>query len=299
MHDLIIIGAGAAGMSAAIYAARYKLNTLLISKNIGGLTLDSHNIQNYPGFLSISGNDLMNKFKEHVKFYNVPIIEEEVIDIKNTFIICTKNKEYKARAIILALGRQKRKLNIQGEKEFLGKGVSYCATCDAPFFKDKIIAVVGGSDSAGVEALLLAEYAKKVYIVYRKEKLRAEPLTLEKIEQNKKIEVIYNTNIIEVKGNKFVNRVILDKEYNNSKELKLDGLFIEIGSIPSTTLITRLKVRLNDNGYIIVNEKQETNVSGVFAAGDITTGTTGMKQVITAAAQGAIAATSAYKYLNK
>ena len=288
MYDVIIIGGGPAGVAAAIYSQRYKLKTLLITKNTGGMVLDSHLIENYPGFTKISGVELSKKFEEQIKQLNIEKIEAEIIDIDNNLTLTDKNNnKYETKNIILALGTEKRKLNVQGEEKFLGKGVSYCYTCDAPFFKDKTVAIVGGSDSAAKAALLLADYAKKVYIIYRKENLRCEPHYLEKI-KNKNIEILNNTEIKEIKGTNFVESVTL----TNSK-LKLDGVFIEIGTIPTTNLAKKLNIELDENNYIKVNNKQETNIKGVYAAGDITNQP--LKQIITAAAQGAIAANSIFQ----
>ena len=288
MYDVIIIGGGPAGVAAAIYSQRYKLKTLLITKNTGGMVLDSHLIENYPGFTKISGVELSKKFEEQIKQLNIEKIEAEIIDIDNNLTLTDKNNnKYETKNIILALGTEKRKLNVQGEEKFLGKGVSYCYTCDAPFFKDKTVAIVGVSDSAAKAALLLADYAKKVYIIYRKENLRCEPHYLEKI-KNKNIEILNNTEIKEIKGTNFVESVTL----TNSK-LKLDGVFIEIGTIPATNLAKKLNIELDENNYIKVNNKQETNIKGVYAAGDITNQL--LKQIITAAAQGAIAANSIFQ----
>jgi thioredoxin reductase (NADPH) len=202
-----------------------------------------------------------------------------------------------ARTVLLATGSKHRKLAVPGEEEFHGKGVSYCATCDAAFFRDKTVAVVGGSDSAAKEALLLSEHAKKVYIIYRREKIRAEPINAERVGNNKKIEVINNTNIVEIKGRQFVESVFLDAPYGGSKELKVDGVFIEIGYLPQNELAKGLGVKLDEKGEIIINRDSETNIPGVYAAGDVTANS--FKQAVTAAAQGVIAAKSAYTYVMK
>ena len=298
IYDLIIIGAGPAGLSAAIYASRYNLNTFIISEEIGGMAAEAYKIENYPGFKSIPGMELMNKFKEQVKGL-VDIKQERVIEFKkeNNFVITTKKSIYKSKTVIVAAGTKRRKLNIKGEKEFLGRGVSYCATCDAAFFKDRIVGVVGGNDAAAMSALLLAEYAKKVFIIYRKEKIRAEPLRVSQLEKNKKITIINSTNVVAVNGDKMMSSVTLDREFNNSKELNLNGLFIEIGSIPSTVLTKKLGIKLDEEGYIIVDSSQKTNVNGFYAAGDITSGSNKFRQIITATSEGAIAAHSVYEFL--
>jgi len=304
VYDCIIVGAGPAGMAAGIYAARYKLKVLIIAKEIGGTCLTAHQVENYPGFSQITGMGLMEKFKEHLLDYEVTLVTDEVRKIKKdeaTDIIEVKTgkETYKGRTTILTLGTARRKLNIPGEKELLGKGVSYCATCDAMFFKDKVTGVIGGSDAAVTAALLLAEHAQKVYLIYRQDKLRSEPVWIERVEKNSKIEIIYNTNVLEVKGDKVVGSVKLDKVYNDSETLQLDGLFVEIGAVPAVSLAQNLGVKTNQNNMIVINSNCATNIAGVYAAGDITVGLCELQQVITAAAEGAIAATSVFKDLAK
>ncbi|MCX6707388.1 MAG: FAD-dependent oxidoreductase [Candidatus Woesearchaeota archaeon] len=300
MYDLIIIGGGASGMSAAIYAARYNLKTLIISKEVGGVLNEAHKVGNWPGSKEISGLDLMTRFKEHVDSLNIDYIEADVQKTekkKGQFIITANGKQLESKTIILAFGLRRNKLNIEGEDKFAGKGVSYCYTCDAPFYRNKIVGVVGGSDSAALAALLLAQYAKKVFIIYRGDGLRAEPINKGLVEKNKNIELITKTNIIEVKGDKALTTAMLDKPYKGSKELNIEGLFIEIGSTPSTVLAEQLGVKRDQNGFIIVNKEKKTNVDGVYAAGDATD--TVMRQVITAAADGAIAAMAAFHFMKE
>ena len=298
IYDLIIVGAGPAGLSAAIYASKYKLNTLVIGEELGGTATHAYKVENYPGFKSIPGIELMNKFKEQVKGL-AGIKNKEIIKLekKGNFIITTRKGTYQSDALIFAAGTKRKALNIKGENEFLNKGVSYCATCDAAFFKDKVVGVVGGNDAAAMSALLLAEYAKKIFIIYRKEKIRAEPLRVSQLEKNKKIIIINNTNVIAVNGDKMVSSVTLDKEFNHSKELNLSGLFIEIGSVPSTVLTKPLGIELDEQGYIIVDSSQKTNLEGFYAAGDITTSSNKFWQIVTAASEGAIAAHSVYEFL--
>jgi thioredoxin reductase (NADPH) len=293
----VIVGAGPAGLTAALYAARYKLKTVVLSKNLGGTIAESYKVENWPSIKSISGMGLIEKMKEQVTDLGVQIMLEEVIDIdkKKSFLVKTASSEYEAKSIILALGTQRRKLNIPGEKEFSGKGVSYCATCDAIFFKDKVVGVVGGSNAAAESAELLSEFAKKVYIIYRKEKIRAEPIITERVENNPKIEIITRTNVKEIKGDKFISRVIFD----NGKEIELQGLFIEIGSDPCTRLPKKMGVNLDKEGYIKVDEGQGTNIEGAYAVGDVTTKSNMLQQAITASAEGAVAAKSVYEYLKR
>lgn len=301
MYDLIIIGAGPAGLAASIYASRYKLKHIVIGKEIGGLVNEAHEIGNYPGFPSISGVELMQKFVEHARSLGAEIISDEVVHIHKLdegFEVETKSGDkYEAKTLIIATGLERRRLNIPGEKEFVGRGVSYCATCDAFFFKDKTVCVIGGSDSAAMAALALAQFAKKVYIIYRRSELRCEPVWKEKIEKNEKIEVIYNTNVIEIMGNERVEAIKLDNPYQGSDTLEVDGVFIEIGFTPGTSLVSEIGVELDESGYIKINPDCSTNVEGVFAAGDITNGSAGLRQIVTAVAEGAIAVYSAFRYL--
>ena len=230
MYDVIIVGGGPAGLTASIYAARYKLKTLIVTKDLGGYLNHIHLIENYTGFSKISGMDLGKKFLEHVKNYDIEIKQEEVIGIRNRnnkFVVSTNKNKFESKKIILALGSEKIKLNLKNEKKFLGKGITYCYICDAPFYKNKIVGIVGGSYSAVRAALLLIEYAKKVYIIYRRDKLRGDPLENEYILKNKKVEFLKNVNIKELKGDKFLEGVTLD----DGKKIKLDDLFIEIGYV--------------------------------------------------------------------
>lgn len=288
-------------MSAGIYAARFKLDTLIIARNVGGLIVSAHLIENWPGEIKTSGLALMKKLEEHVKSLGVTIINDEVLIAKKAdkgFILKTKSgKDYKCRALLLATGTERRKLDVKGAKEYDGRGISYCAACDGPLFRNKVVGVVGGSDSAAKEALLVSEYAKKVFIIYRGEEVRAEPINAELIRKNKKIEVITKTNVVEVKGNGLMNKVLLDKPYKGSNELLLDGLFVEIGMVPETGLAKSLGCKLNDKGEIIIDREARTSEKLVYAAGDCTDSK--FKQAITGAALGVIAMSSAYEDLRK
>lgn len=296
IYDLIIIGAGPAGLTAAVYAARYKLDVLVLGRVAGGLILEAHKVCNFPTYEEIKGYELGQKMASQVKAMRVPINNEEVIEIKKnneSFEIKTKKEIYFSKKIILAIGTKRRMLDVKGEKDFFGRGVSYCATCDGAFYKDKNVAIVGGGNSALTAALLLSEYAKEVYIIYRKSEFtKAEPAWVEQVLKNKKIKPIFNANIMEIKGSKNVEGVKLDK----GDDINVDGVFIEIGSIPDNTLSNQLGLEL-ENGYIKVNKNQETNVKGVYAAGDLTNNP--LKQVVTACAEGAIAAKSAYEEVRR
>tara|TARA_Y100000310_G_scaffold101298_1_gene99300 strand:+ start:4040 stop:4951 length:912 start_codon:yes stop_codon:yes gene_type:complete len=296
--DTLIIGTGCAGFGAAIYCGRFNLKTLILGKIMGGTINTTHSVENYPGFAQIGGMALANKLKEHAMKYDITLKEEKVTKIKKQatlFNISTKENNYLTKTIIFCTGTKVRKLNIPGEKEFTGKGVHYCALCDGYFYRNKIIGVVGGSDSAAKEALLLSQYAKKVYIIYRKEKIRAEPISYNKVIENKKIEIITNTNILEIKGDKFVNQIIFDKPYKGKKEFNIDGLFIEIGRLPLSSLAKDLGIKTNQKDEIIIDRKSKTNIPGLFAAGDVVD--TAFKQAITGVAEGVMAAHSAYNYL--
>ncbi|MBD3164662.1 thioredoxin-disulfide reductase [Candidatus Woesearchaeota archaeon] len=300
MYDTIIIGAGVAGLGAAIYSGRFEMKTLLISENIGGTIMNTNEVANYPGFNLISGIDLVDKLQNHVKDYKVDIENKKVDKVEKTpsiFKVKAQDKTFESKTVIFATGTEWRKLNVPGEKEFSGKGVHYCALCDGSFYKDKAVAVVGGSDSAAKDALLLTQYAKKVYIIYRKEKIRAEPITKAKVDGNEKIEVINNTNVTEIRGEKFVNKLILDNEYNNSKEFPIDAVFIDIGHIPISDLAKGTGVELDEKGEVKLDRRGFTNIEGAFAAGDVTN--TRFKQAITGVAEGVTAAYNAYNHVDK
>ncbi len=299
IYDLAIIGGGPAGLSAAIYAARFRMKFVVLAGNMGGTLVNTHLIENWPGEKSLSGAALMDKMREHAESLGALIKMASVSKISkkgDAFAISTDSGDFEAASIILATGTKHRKLGVPGEDKFHGRGVSYCAVCDAAFFRNKTVAVIGGSDSAAKEALLLSEFAQKAYLIYRKEKIRAEPINAERVAKNKKIEVITKTNVVEIKGDKFVTKAVLDKPHNSSKELSLDGVFIDIGHDPESGIASGLGVELDKASEIIVGCGLETNVPGVFAAGDVTSGS--FKQAISAAAQGAIAASSAYRFIS-
>jgi len=276
MYDTVIIGAGVVGLATAMYAGRLNLKTIVLGTTsgtelpIGGVITLTDTVENYPGFKHLTGQELAEKMEEHAKDYDIEIKEEKVIDIKkNEEMACfdakTEKAEYHTKTIIFATGAKWRELQMKGAEEFKNKGVHYCALCDGALFKDKIIAVVGGSDTAAKEAILLSQFGKKVYIIYRGEKIRPEPVNAKLIEKNEKIEVITNTNVVEILGNKMVNKVILDKEYNGSKELVLDSIFGAIGHIPLSDLAVKLGIEINKKKEIMIERDSKTNVKGVFA----------------------------------
>ncbi len=307
-YDFAIIGAGGAGLAAAMYAARLNLKVVVFGHSygtelpIGGTITTTLLVENYPGFKKTSGLFLSKQLLDHAKAYEqVTIREEKVEEIKNNkkiFEIKTSKSKYQAKAILFATGTKWRKLEVKGGKDFENKGVSYCALCDAPLYKNKTVAIVGGSDTATSYALILSEYASKVYVIYRGETIRAEPVNLNMINKNKKIEIVNKTNVVEVKGNRFVESVLLDKPYKGNKELKVDGVFVAIGHIFLSELAVKLGVKTNDKGEVIIDHKtSETNVPGIYAAGDVTDKL--FKQLITGVADGCTAAYSAYEYISK
>ena len=307
-YDLIIIGAGGAGLAAAMYGARLSMKTLCLGSShgtempLGGVITTTNVVENYPGFIRLTGTELADKIREHAQSYElVTLKEEKATEVKqsnNKFSVKTNEATYLGKTILFATGTKWRKLEVPGAKEFENRGIAYCALCDSPLFKNKIVAVIGGSDSAAKDAMVLAEHAKKVYIIYRGEKIRPEPINYERIMANKKIEIINNTNVLEVKGKQFVEKVILDKPYKGSKELELQGVFVAIGHIIISELAKSIGVKTNDKGEIILDHKtSETNIPGVFAAGDVTDKP--FKQLITGVADGCTAAFSAYEYVSK
>jgi len=307
-YDLIIIGGGGSGLSAAMYAGRLGLSVLVLGHSngselpIGGVITTTNIVDNYPGILKDSGMQIAKKLEAHARVYDeVEIKTEKVIKvskIKTCFSVKTEKASHSSKAIIFATGTKWRKLDIPGAGKYERRGVNYCALCDGPLFKNKIAAVIGGSDTAAKDALILAEYAKKVYIIYRGENIRPEPINMEKIKSNKKIEIINNTNLKEVKGNSLLNSIVLDKPYKGSNILKLDGIFVAIGHIVLSDLPKELGVKINKKGEVIIDHATaKTNLQGVFASGDVTDKP--FKQLITGVADGVTAAYSAYEYVTK
>ncbi|MFB6215815.1 MAG: NAD(P)/FAD-dependent oxidoreductase [Candidatus Aenigmatarchaeota archaeon] len=299
MYDTIIVGAGPGGYTAGIYAKRYGLDVLIIGEEPGGLCNEAHVVENWPGTKSIEGSELVENMREHVESLDVEVKEGRVFNIDredDRFILESDDGEYEAKSVILAIGTEKRRLDIENEEKFRGKGVSYCTTCDAPLYKGKDVGVVGGRDSAAKSALLLAEHAENVYIIYRRDELKAEHTLKQRCLDNDKIEMVYEAVPEKLEGDEVLERVVLD----NGEEMDLDGLFIEIGSVPNKVLMKIGDEKIErEEGYIKVDEDQSTNIPGVFAAGDVTTGSNKFRQIVTAAAEGSIAAVSAYTYVKE
>ena len=307
-YDFLVIGGGGVGLAAAMYSARLGLKTLVLGAShgselpIGGVITTTNIVENYPGFIRLTGQEIAKKIEDHAKDYELVMVKEEkateIKKRKDCFMVKTDKGKYQALTILFATGTKWRKLDVPGSKEFENKGVNYCALCDAPLYKNKIVSLVGGSDSAAKDALVIAEHAKKVFIIYRGEQIHPEPVNLERVKRNKKIEVINNTNIIEIKGDKFVNEIILDKPHKGKKSIKADAVFVAIGHIALSDLAKKLGVKLDEKGEIIIDHKDSTtNVKGIFAAGDVTDKI--FKQLITGVADGCTAAYSAYEHITK
>ena len=298
--DTVILGGGPAGLSAAIYASRGAVSTALIDVSMfGGQPSNYLERENYPGFPIVGGYDLMEKFEEHADKFGVqkfPMQEIETIDlISNPKIIATKEAEFRAKTIIIATGAQPMKLGVPGEKEFVGRGVSYCAVCDGAFCKDKVVAVVGGGNAAVEEAMYLTKFASKVYLIHRRDALRADKIVQERAFKNEKIEFVWDTVIKEIKGTEVVTTAVLENvKTKGLSELPIDGIFPYIGMVPNIEQFSG-QVEQDARGFIVADETMKTSVDGVFAVGDVRT--TPLRQVITAAADGAVGAVYAVKYL--
>ncbi len=302
IYDLIIIGAGPAGMTAGIYAARRKIKFLILSLDIGGQMGWSSEVDNYPGLPDETGIEIVKKFNEHIKDYNIKVKREEVIKLEKKGKICvikTRKNVYKSKAVIIASGKKPRKLNVPGEEEFLGRGVSYCAVCEAPFYKAKTVAVIGGGNSGLEAALFLSKYAKKVYILDILPKLGGEPYLRDRVLANKKIFVITNARTKEILGDKFVEGLRYEQN-GKEKTLKINGIFIEVGVVTEANFTNVKKNKWNE---IMIfrstktNEENLTSEEGIFAAGDCTD--IPAKQIVVAAGEGAKAALAAFDYINK
>jgi thioredoxin reductase (NADPH) len=298
MYDLAIIGGGITGFAAAMYAGRMKLKTILIGYPPGGVIATTDWIENYPGFISLSGKELADKILAHAKEYESELIFDEITEVsrqERCFALSTAFDEYRAKTVLFATGTRWRKLPVPGADTFEGKGVQFCALCDGPMFQDKEVAVVGGGDSAAKEALLLAQWAQHIYVIIRGDQLRAEPINLERVNKTKKITLVFNTNVTKIEGGKGIEKILLDRPIDGKNELAVQAVFIAIGNVPLSQLAVQLGVETNEKDEILINRQTETNIPGVFAAGDVTD--TQFKQAITGVAEGVTAAYQAYRYL--
>jgi thioredoxin reductase (NADPH) len=276
-----------------------------LGQNLGGTIVLAHRIENYPGFTSIAGFQLAQNFLDHAQNLGGQIINQEVVNLEkddHQFILTTGDKQqYLAKAIIIATGTKRKKLNIPGEDDYLGHGVSYCATCDAAFYKDKAVAIIGGANSACSGALHLSTFAKKVYLIYRKDNLKADPVWIAEAKEKANIDIIYNTNVVKIDGddNGRVSVITLDQPYQEQNRLQVEGVFIEIGGAPIVDLAKKLGIKTDKDNFIITNNLMATNIAGVFAAGDVNSWQKQCQQVIVATAEGSLAALGVYQYLNK
>jgi len=302
-YDLIIIGGGPAGITAGIYAARQKLNTLLITKAFGGqVARKAVAIENYPGFEEISGLELIQKLEKHLRKQKIDIERDEVTKLKkigNHFFVQTKSKNrFQSKAIIVASGADPRPLEVEGEKKYIGRGLSYCPTCDGPLFEKKTVAVIGGGNSAFEAAIFLSKIAKKIYILEYGEKVGADQINQERVKKTGKVEIITNAALKKINGKQFINSIVYqDRITNKEKTLPLSGVFVEIGSQPATSFVKGL-VDFNEKDEIKVNPfTGETKTPGLFAAGDADE--VPYKQIVIAAGEGAKTALSVYNYLQK
>jgi len=301
LYDVIIIGGGPAGLSAGIYTARARLTTLLIERAaVGGQIINSGMVENYPGFADgIGGIELTQAMHKQAEKFGLETIYDEVIGIEangKQKVVKTPQGDFPAKALIIAGGAERQKLGVPGEAEFTGKGVSYCATCDGAFFRDKVVAVVGGGNAAVTEALELTKFASKVTLIHRRNELRATKIMQEKLMADAKINLLWDTAVTEILGDKFVNKLKLHNlKTEKDTELAVSGVFISVGSQPATGYLKGL-LTLDTVGAIVTNDKMETSVTGIYAAGDIRSGS--IRQVIGAAGEGAMAAINAGKYIS-
>lgn len=300
IYDVVIIGGGPAGLTAGIYAKRAMLNAVLLEgKGVGGQIIVTDLVENYPGFPEISGAELAIKFEEHAQKFGLEF--RNMVDVTaiedngDTKLVKTTDGDIETKAVIITTGTTPRKLGAKGELDFIGRGVSYCATCDGFFFRDKVAVVVGGGDSAITEAIYLTKMVKKVYVVHRRDELRAEKINREKAFANPKIEFVWDSVVEEIAGNQVVEKVIVKNvKTDETSELKTDGVFVYIGLLPNTGFTD---VNKDDWGFIIANDRMETSVKGIYVAGDCRN--TPLRQIATAVGDGAIAAISAEKYIEE
>ncbi len=298
IYDLAIIGTGFAGYTAGIYASRYKMNNIIFGDIFGGQTAEAHIIGNYPGFEEITGGELMNRIRQQTKKLGTEEIMERINGVEwskedNSFtIMSSSEKSYKAKYVLLTIGMKKRKLNAPGEAKLLGHGISYCATCDGFFFKNRKVVIIGGGDAATTAALFMSNIASHVTLVVRGPKLKGETIWIDQVLSLKNITVFFNTLVTEFIGESKLEKVQTSGEVS---EVIADGAFVEIGSEPNKEFIQKLGLEMNESGHIIVNQRQATNIPKLFAAGDITTNSNNFDQLVTAGGEAAVAVNSIFE----
>ncbi|MFH1522697.1 MAG: thioredoxin-disulfide reductase [Patescibacteria group bacterium] len=298
MYDTIIIGSGPAGMTAGIYAARREMKALIIGKELGGQLIWASEVENYPGFKSVDNFDLITKIKEQVNALGAEIKTDEIKEIKKVsdyFLVTTRKEKFEAKTVIVAIGLSPRRLAIPGEEELTGKGVSYCANCDGPIFRDKVVAIVGGGNSALDATEVMSKIAAKVYLIHRREEFRGFEALVDEVKTRDNVELVLSSEIKEIIGKEKLEKIkVFNKKTNKEGELEIDGLFVEIGRLANTDLVKDL-VKRDERNQILVDEKCKTNTEGIFAAGDVTQ--VPFKQITIAQGQATIAALAAYEYL--
>lgn len=293
MYDIIIIGAGPSGMSAALYALRANKKVLLLEKEcFGGQIINASNIENYPALSNVSGYDFATNLYNQIKSLGVILKYEEVLEVTDKKEVITRKDTYKGKNIIIATGLKKRKLNLENEDKLLGSGISYCATCDGNFYKNKNVGVVGGGNTALEDALYLSNIASKVYLIHRRDNFRGEKKLISEVKEKNNIELILNSNITKIIGEDKLNSIEITDNRNNISRLEIDGLFIAIGNIPDNNRFKNI-IDLDENGYIIANTNLKTKTDNIYVAGDTRVKT--LRQLVTATADGAIAATEITK----
>ncbi|MBI1813227.1 FAD-dependent oxidoreductase [Candidatus Peregrinibacteria bacterium] len=303
MYDVLIIGLGCAGYTAAIYTARYKLSTFIVGAEEGGLGITAAEVGNWPGTIDITGPDLMENFKKHALSFDA--VTHKITRVKSVEKLAggfqlrlDGGESVQGKTVIFAMGSNKRHLGTPGEKEFSDKGVTYCATCDAFFYRGKDVAVLGGGDAAVEGAAIAAQVAKKVYLIHRRNEFRAEPYWVDKVKAKENVVFVLERNVVQIIGDQKVTAVKLDKPFERSDTITLDGVFIEIGATPATEIPKTLGCAVDQRGFLTVNAAQQTTVPGVFGAGDITTASNFFAQFTTAAGEGAVAANSVFHYVS-
>lgn len=293
MYDIIIIGAGPAGLTAALYALRANKKIIIFeAKTFGGQIINASKIVNYPGIEEVSGFDYATTLYNQVKKLGAEIKYETVLRVEKDKTVITNKDKYKAKSVIIATGAENRKLNIDGENKFIGKGVSYCATCDGNFFKGMDVAVVGGGNTAIADALYLSDIVNKVYLIHRREEFRGEPKKVEELKNKKNVELVLNSNVVKINGEDKVESIEVENTFNERKTINVSGIFIAVGQDPKNAIFNNV-VELNDKGYIISEDGVHTSTEGIYVAGD--TREKVLRQLTTAVSDGSIAATIAIK----